>query len=363
MKKVLVAVGTRPEAVKLCPVIAALREREIPTVVCSTGQHGQLLADALKDYRITPDIALEIHRNDDSLSTLTAALLSSVKDAIRRTAPDCIAVQGDTATAFAAALAGFYEGIPVAHVEAGLRTYRQRSPFPEEFHRRAIAHLAAWHFAPTATAKRNLIREGIREETVYQVGNTVIDALRYSLAQPDTPEWDLPPRLIPILFTAHRRESFGEPMRELFRALLRLLELHPRLFAFCPLHPNPQVRREAEILRGHDRVRLIDPPGPIRFHKLLASCRMVLTDSGGIQEEVTSLGVPTLVMRFSTERTEGIRAGCLRLVGTHEEGIVNAANELLAADSPLYAAMSRPSDVFGDGHAAGRIAAILAGQR
>ncbi len=360
MKRILIAIGTRPEAIKLCPIIPALRAKEAEVVVCSTGQHAELLEEALKDYGVTPQTAFQSMEPGQPLTDLFAKLVKGLGNAIRKEKPDGILVQGDTATAYAAALAGFYENIPVAHVEAGLRTHRIKSPFPEEMQRRAISLLANLHFAPTAAAKRNLLNEGVDESKIYLVGNTVIDALRYSQSQPITPEWDLPPRLTPILFTAHRRENFGKPMAGMFRALRRIVESHENVFAVCPLHANPKVREAARILEGVDRIRVIDPPGPIRFHALLSRCRLVLTDSGGIQEEVTSLGIPTVVMRYSTERAEGLHAGCLMLAGTHEDGIVCAVNALLRPNSELYEQMSHPSDVFGDGKASERIAEVLA---
>ncbi len=363
MKRILIAIGTRPEAIKLCPILPALREKGMEPIVCATGQHAELLEEALKDYGVEPQFRFCAMEPGQPLTKLFAKLVRGLGDAIRSAAPDCVMVQGDTATAFAGALAAFYENLPVAHVEAGLRTHQIKSPFPEEMQRRLITPLAAYHFAPTAFAKQNILREGIDESRIYVVGNTVIDALKFSQNQPATPEWDLPPRLFPILFTAHRRENFGKPMVEMFRALRRIVEKHENVFAFCPLHANPKVREAARVLEGCDRIRVIDPPGPVRFHALLSRCKLVLTDSGGIQEEVTSLGIPTIVMRYSTERTEGIRAGCLMLSGTHEEGIVAAATALLRPNSELYEQMSHPSDVFGDGKASVRIAGILSGQK
>ena len=360
MKRILIVMGTRPEAIKLCPILPALRAKEMESIVCSTGQHAELLEEALRDYGVQPQISFCVMEPEQPLTKLFAKLIHGLGDVIRKEKPDCVMVQGDTATAFAAALAAFYENVPLAHIEAGLRTHRMKLPFPEEMHRRSIALLADYHFAPTAFAKQNLLNEGIDENRIHVVGNTVIDALRFSQSQPVTPEWDLPARLFPILFTAHRREHIGKPMLGMFRALRRIVESHENLFAFCPLHSNPKVREAARVLEGCDRIRIIDPPGPVRFHTLLSKCRLVLTDSGGIQEEVTSLGIPTIVMRYSTERIEGIRAGNLMLSGTHEDGIVCAANALLRPNSELYEQMSHPSDIFGDGKASERIATILA---
>lgn len=359
MKRIMITIGTRPEAIKLFPVALQLRNRGIEPIICSTGQHRELLEDALRDYRIEPQVRLNAMQNGQPLTDLCGNLIQGLGNAIREQKPDCIVVQGDTATAFAAALAGFYESVPVAHVEAGLRTHRIKSPFPEEMQRRAITLLSEIHFAPTFSAKRNLLQEGIAQSRIHLVGNTVIDALKYSQSQPVTPEWDLPPRLLPILFTAHRRENFGRPLQNMFCALRRIVESHNDVIAICPLHANPAVREAARVIEGVERIRVITPPGPLRFHALLSKCKLVMTDSGGIQEEVTALGIPTVVMRYSTERTEGVSAGCLMLSGTHEEGIVCAVNALLRPSSELYEQMSHPSDVFGDGKAAERIASVL----
>lgn len=363
MKTVAVLMGTRPEAIKLCPVILELQKREgIRTVVCATGQHGRLLRQATDCFGVRADETLPLLPEGSGLEQMTAHLLNGIGGLLSRIRPDLVLVQGDTASAFAGALAAFYRGIPVAHVEAGLRTYHIRSPFPEEMHRQVIATLADWHFAPTAKARRNLLQAGIPEKRVFLTGNTGIDALKYSLVNgiprnmPELPEGK---RL--ILFTAHRRENWGEPMRGMFRALRCAVEQFPDSYAVCPLHPNPAVREiAAEILRGCERVRVIDPPELTSFHHLLSRAYLVLTDSGGIQEEATALGIPTVIMRYSTERTEGIRAGCLRLAGTDEEGVLRTVQTLLAENSPEYISMHKPSGVFGDGNAAVRIVSILA---
>lgn len=360
MKPILLAMGTRPEAIKLSPLVPALRERGLEPRVLATGRDRGPLRQALDDYGIAPAFDIDLTREEQPLTDLFARLTEGVGKVLREDPPAAVIAEGGAATALAASLAAFYEGIPLAHVEAGLRSNRVRSPFPEELHRRAISLLADLHFAPTPSAKRNLLAEGIEERRVHLVGNTVIDALQYSLKQPETAEWDLPPRLTPILFTAHRREHFGEAMRGMFRAARRIAEEHADVVVICPLPADARVREAAKEAEGCDRVRLIEPPSPIRFHRLLSRCKLVMTDSGGIQEEVTALGIPTVVMRYSTERTEGVRAGCLMLCGTHEDGIVAAVNALLRPGSELYASMCHPSDVFGDGHAAERIAGILA---
>ncbi len=362
MKKVMVVMGTRPEAIKLCPLIMELkRRRTMQITVCSTGQHREMLDGAMNAFSIKADCDLNVMQAGQSLSQVTSKILSGMDQVLTEYSPDLVLVQGDTATAFGGAFASFYRKIPVGHVEAGLRTYHIRSPFPEEFHREAISMMSDFHFAPTVAAKNNLLREDKNEKTVFLTGNTVVDALRYTLKYgTPTLRLELPQGYRVLLFTAHRRENLGETMRGMFRALRNIVETHVDVFAVCPLHPNPEVRTVArEILCGCERVKMIDPPGTVDFHRLLARSDLVLTDSGGIQEEVTALGIPTLVMRYSTERTEGIRAGCLKLTGSGEAGIVHAANLLLEKNSKEYAAMKRPSDVFGDGRASVRIANIL----
>lgn len=361
MKTILVIAGTRPEMIKLCPLVLELRRCErLRTVLLSTSQHGALAERAAACFGLRADESLP-PPSGGGAERFVGELLAGLGDAIERIAPDLCVVQGDTASAFAGALAAFYRGIPLAHVEAGLRTYRMRSPFPEEMHRRVITHLADLHFAPTATAKRNLLREGVAEKRVYLTGNTVIDALRHSLVEgvPDSlPQIPSGARL--LLFTAHRREHWGAPLREMLRALRAIVEKHADVYAVCPLHPNPVVRAAAdEVLAGCARAVVIEPPDLVTFHHLLSRAYLVLTDSGGIQEETTALGIPTLVMRHATERTEGVGVGCLRLCGTDATGILSAATDLLAPQSERYAAMHHPSGVFGDGHAAARISRIL----
>ena len=363
MKNVMVVVGTRPEAIKLCPLILELkRRRNLKTTVCTTGQHRELLEGVMRDFSVKSDCALDVMQEGQGLSAMTARILQGMDGILARNAPDLVLVQGDTATAFAGAFAAFSRRIPIGHVEAGLRTYHIHSPFPEEFHREAISLISDFHFAPTVAAKNNLIQEGKNEKSVFLTGNTVVDALKYTLnhGRPTAAELGIPPNARLLLFTAHRRENQGEPLRGMLQALRRIVEAHGDLYALCPLHPNPEIRATArEILYGCDRISMIDPPATVDFHRLLAKSYLVLTDSGGIQEETTALGIPTLVMRYSTERTEGIRAGCLRLVGCSEEGIVHAANVLLGQNSSAYAAMRKPSTIFGDGRASVRIANIL----
>lgn len=366
-KTVAVIMGTRPEAIKLCPVVRELRGREgVRTVVISTAQHGELLERAAACFGVRADERLPPEAQGRPLHAAVGRMTEGLGEVLSRLQPSLCVVQGDTASAFAGALAAFYCGVAVAHVEAGLRTYRIRSPFPEELHRQAIALLAELHFAPTAAAKRNLLRTGVAEKRIYLTGNTAIDALRFSLVECEQRSQCEETAGLGegrmILFTAHRRESWGEPLREMLGALRRILETYPDTYAVCPLHPNPEVRRTAEeVLNGCPRVQISEPQEFTTFHRLLARAHLVLTDSGGIQEETTALGIPTLVMRYATERVEGVRAGVLRPVGTGGEGIFRAACELLADGSETYAAMRRPSGAYGDGHAARRIARILDG--
>lgn len=362
MKRVMVVMGTRPEAVKLCPVILELKRRStLQSLICSTGQHRSMLDSTLEAFSVKADVDLDVMRVGQSVSAVTGRILTSIDELLAKEKPDMVVVQGDTATAFGAAVCAFHRRIPIGHVEAGLRTYHMHAPFPEEFHRETISMIADYHFAPTQVAKNHLIREGKPEKRVFLTGNTVVDALRFSLnRERSEEEWKFPSQTRIIIFTAHRREHFGAPLDGMFRALRRIVEMHPDVVAICPLHPSPEVRRAARAnLVGCERIHMIEPPETVSFHRLLAKSYLVLTDSGGIQEETTALGIPTVVMRYSTERTEGIRAGCLRLVGSGEAGIVRTTCRLLAPNSEEYEAMKKPSYVFGDGKAAIRIVNIL----
>lgn len=366
MKRIMVVLGTRPEAIKLCPLILELKKRRrFDVTVCSTGQHGTLLTRALEAFSVVPDVELPTEAMAGQTCTSQCArILRDLEPILLQSKPDLVLVQGDTASAYAAALAAFHLHIPIGHVEAGLRTYRMEAPFPEELYRQSISLMAKYHFAPTPHARGNLLREGKAETAVYLTGNTVVDALKMSLAMPRPRELreDFPAGARPVLFTAHRRENLGEPMRGMMRALRRLVETYDDLFALCPLHPNPAVREIAkEEWQGAERIRIIDPPDVIEFHRLLAQSYLVLTDSGGIQEETVSLGIPTVVMRYSSERSEGLRTGVLRLAGSGEEGIYSLAARLLRPGDEEYAAMRKPSRVFGDGKASCRIADVLEG--
>ena len=360
MKRIMVVMGTRPEAIKLCPLVLELRKRGRTTVsVCASGQHRNLLNPVLRDFGIEADDALDVMRTGQSESVLYAKLLFRIDNLLQRKRPDLVLVQGDTSTACAAAQAAFYRNIPIGHVEAGLRTYRMRSPFPEEYHRRAIALTADLHFAPTEHAAENLRREGIDGRSIFVTGNTVVDALRYSLDRKTgyrLPQIPSDKKL--VLFTAHRREHLDR-LDEMFDSLCEIVKTHTDVVAVCPLHPNPAVRRAAKVLQGRERILCIEPPSMLAFHRLLARAYLILTDSGGIQEEATALGIPTIVMRYSTEREEGVQAGNLLLSGCSKGRIVESAAQLLGENETLYQSMKKPSLVFGDGNASSRIAELL----
>lgn len=361
MKTIMLVFGTRPEAIKMCPLVTELKSRDgFKTVVCVTGQHRQMLDMVLKTFHVTPDWDLSVMREKQTLFDVTANVLNGIKGVLEEVKPDVVLVHGDTSTTFATALACFYLQIPLGHVEAGLRTHDLYSPFPEEFNRQAVGILAKYHFAPTAMAKENLLREGKPEDSIYVTGNTAIDALKTTVREhyshPEL-EWAAGSRL--ILLTAHRRENLGQPMHNMFRAIRRVLDEHPDVKAIYPIHMNPLVRRIAEEeLGGSERVRMIAPLDVLDFHNFLARSFLILTDSGGIQEEAPSLGKPVLVMRNTTERWEGIAAGTLKLAGTSEEGIYREFTTLLT-DSAAYDAMSKASNPYGDGFACRRIADIL----
>lgn len=362
MKHVMVVMGTRPEAIKLCPVIQELKKREAFSVqICSTGQHRAMLDSAMDAFGIKADFDLDCMRTGQTSASLASRILKGFDEILEAERPGLVLVQGDTTTAFAAALCTFYRRIPLGHVEAGLRTYHLHSPFPEEMHRQSLSLMSDYHFAPTVTAKNNLIREGRKENTVFITGNTVVDALRWTLSScKPAKDWGIPKDKRLIIFTAHRRESLGKPIIGMFRALRKLVETYPDVEAICPLHHNPSVRAAAQsILVGVPRIRCIEPPEMVSFHHLLSQAYLVLTDSGGIQEEASALGIPTVVMRYSTERTEGIRAGVLKLAGSGERGIFDTASRLLVPHCEEYQTMKKPSAVFGDGHASVRIADAL----
>ena len=361
MKKVFLSFGTRPEAIKMCPLVKELKTREnIETIVCVTGQHREMLDQVLKAFDVQPDYDLSIMKTKQTLFDVTINILDRMKDVLEKERPDVVLVHGDTSTTFVTALACFYLQIPVGHVEAGLRTYDIYSPYPEEFNRQAVGIVANYHFSPTEMAKENLLKEGKNADDIYVTGNTAIDALKTTVREEYTHEqleWVGDSRL--IMITAHRRENLGEPMRQMFKAIKRIVDEHEDIKVIYPIHMNPVVREAAnDILGDSDRVRIIEPLEVVDFHNFLAESYMILTDSVGIQEEAPSLGKPVLVMRDTTERPEGVKAGTLKLVGTDEEKIYTSFKELLV-DPKAYEAMSKASNPYGDGFASKRIADIL----
>lgn len=361
MKKVMLVFGTRPEAIKMCPLVNELKTRRgIETFVCVTGQHRQMLDQVLEAFSVVPNYDLSIMKDQQTLFDVTVNILNRIKIVLEEVKPNVVLVHGDTTTTFVTALACFYLQIPIGHVEAGLRTYNIYSPYPEEFNRQAVGIVAQYNFAPTALAKQNLINEGKKSESIYVTGNTAIDALKTTVREDYTHpelEWSAGSRL--IMLTAHRRENLGEPMHNMFRAIKRIVDEHDDLKVIYPIHMNPIVRQAAREIFGDDeRFHIIEPLDVMDFHNFLARSYLILTDSGGIQEEAPSLGKPVLVMRDTTERPEGIAAGTLKLVGTKEETIYREFSRLLS-DKDEYEAMSKASNPYGDGHASERIADIL----
>ena len=363
MKKVMLVFGTRPEAIKMCPLVKELQKRpNIKTVVCVTGQHRQMLDQVLDAFHVIPNYDLSIMKEKQSLFDVTTSILDRIRAVLEKEKPDVVLVHGDTSTTFSTALACFYMQIPVGHVEAGLRTYNIYSPYPEEFNRQAVGIIAQYNFAPTEMSRDNLIREGKKEETIYVTGNTAIDALRTTVREDYSNEhldWAADSRL--IMLTAHRRENLGEPLRHMFRAIRKIVDEIPDIKVLYPIHMNPVVRQTAnEILGNDERIRIIEPLDVLDFHNFLARSYLILTDSGGIQEEAPSLGKPVLVMRDTTERPEGIKAGTLKLVGTNEQTIYEQF-KLLLEDKSEYEKMSKASNPYGDGFASKRIGDILEG--
>lgn len=361
MNKVMMIFGTRPEAIKMCPLVNELKRRKsIRTIVCVTGQHRQMLDQVLGTFHVAPDYDLSIMKERQTLFDVTTNILNGIRGILEREKPDVVLVHGDTSTTFATALACFYLQIPIGHVEAGLRTYNIYSPYPEEFNRQAVSIISTYNFAPTELSRQNLIKEGKNPSFIFVTGNTAIDALRTTVRedyQHVQLDWAKGSRL--IMLTAHRRENLGEPMKHMFRAIRRVCDEHSDVKAIYPIHMNPAVRKTAnEILGGDERIRIIEPLDVLDFHNFLAHSYMILTDSGGIQEEAPSLGKPVLVMRDTTERPEGIAAGTLKLVGTNEETIYKAFKQLLE-DPSEYERMSEASNPYGDGFASKRIADIL----
>ena len=361
MKTIMLVFGTRPEAIKMCPLVNELKKNDsVNTVVVVTGQHRQMLDQVLETFGIVPDYDLSIMKDKQTLFDITTSILSKIKDVIEEVRPDVVLVHGDTSTTFVTALACFYLQVPVGHVEAGLRTYDIYSPYPEEFNRQVVSIISKYNFAPTELSKQNLIREGKNPDSIYVTGNTVIDALKTTVRDDYTNEhleWAKDSRF--ILITAHRRENLGEPMHNMFRAIKRVIDEHNDVKAIYPIHMNPVVRDAAEKeLGGTDRIRIIEPLDVLDFHNFMSRSYLILTDSGGIQEEAPTFGVPVLVMRDTTERPEGVEAGTLKLVGTSEEVIYEWFTKLLD-NKDEYLKMAQAANPYGDGFACERIVKIL----
>ncbi|HFI0736653.1 TPA: non-hydrolyzing UDP-N-acetylglucosamine 2-epimerase [Streptococcus suis] len=361
MKKVMLVFGTRPEAIKMCPLVNVLKQNtELETIVCVTGQHREMLQQVLEVFKVTPDYDLDIMKEGQTLYSITTSILDKIKPVLEKENPDIVLVHGDTSTTFATSLAAFYSGIKVGHVEAGLRTYDLKSPFPEEFNRQAVSIVSDFNFAPTEQAKNNLLNEGRSADKIFVTGNTAIDALKTTVSETyhhELFDWIGNSRL--IMLTAHRRENLGKPMENMFKAIKRVLEENADVKVIYPIHKNPIVREIANRVFGDDtRIKLIEPLEVIDFHNFLKKSYLILTDSGGIQEEAPSLGKPVLVMRDTTERPEGVIAGTLKLVGTEEETIYKEFSVLLS-DKQEYSKMSQASNPYGDGTASIKIKEIL----
>ena len=361
MKKIMLVFGTRPEAIKMCPLANELKTRKcFEIIVCVTGQHRQMLDQVLSTFAVVPDFDLSIMKDQQTLFDVTINILDKMKGVLSEVKPDIVLVHGDTSTTFVTALACYYMNISVGHVEAGLRTYDILSPFPEEFNRQAVSIIAKYNFAPTQLAKTNLINEGKVGNNIYVTGNTAIDALKTTIRDNYTHpllDWAKGSRL--IMITAHRRENLGEPMIHMFKAIKRIIMEYPDIKAIYPIHMNPIVRNTANnVLSDIDRIKIIEPLEVIDFHNFLNASYLILTDSGGIQEEAPSLGKPVLVMRDTTERPEGIASGTLKLVGTNEETIYSSFKQLLDNEEK-YNSMSKANNPYGDGFACKRIADIL----
>ena len=364
MKKVMLVFGTRPEAIKMCPLVNELKTRKsLQTVVCVTGQHKEMLTQVLETFDVVPDYNLSIMKEGQTLFDITTNILHGIKEVLEKEKPDVVLVHGDTSTTFVTALACFYLQIPVGHVEAGLRTHNIYSPYPEEFNRQAVSIVSKYNFAPTRLAMKNLLDEGKDPKSIFVTGNTVIDAMAHTIKKDYThPELEWVGKDKLIFITAHRRENLGQPMHNMFRAIRRVLDEHPDCKAVYPIHMNPIVRKAAdEELGDCDRIHIIDPIEVFDCHNFEARSYLILTDSGGIQEEAPAYGVPVLVMRDTTERPEGVEAGTLKLVGTTEEVIYNEFSKLLT-DKNEYHKMAHAANPYGDGHACKRIADILEGK-
>lgn len=361
MKKIMLVFGTRPEAIKMCPLVIELKKyEEFQVITVVSGQHKEMLEQILVCFQVIPEYNLHVMKPGQTLTEITSDVLQGMKRIYEKEHPDLVLVHGDTTTAFASALQAFYMDIPVGHVEAGLRTYHLRSPFPEEFNRQAIGSLATYHFAPTQTAVNHLLTEQKNPKNVYLTGNTVIDALKTTVQETyDHPilQWAKGSRL--VLLTAHRRENLGAPMRQIFEAILRVLAEHEDVKLVYPVHLNPLVQKTAdEIFAGCDRIMLTEPLQVIDFHNVMNRSYLIMTDSGGIQEEAPALGKPVLVLRDTTERPEGVEAGTLKLVGTNKEAVYQAFTTLLE-NKEEYQKMQKAINPYGDGTASYKIAQVL----
>lgn len=360
--KVMTIFGTRPEAIKMAPLVLELKKRpdQFEPIVAVTAQHREMLDQVLSIFDITPDYDLDIMQKKQTLAQVTTRALEGLDEVMKETGPDIVLVHGDTTTTFAASLAGLYNQIPVGHVEAGLRTWNKYSPFPEEMNRQLTGVMADLHFSPTNKSRDNLVAENKPEENIFVTGNTAIDALKTTVDDTYTSEVldSLDGKRL-VLMTAHRRENLGNNMKQMFRAIKRMVEAHDDVEVVYPVHLNPVVQETAdEILGNDDRIKLISPLDVIDFHNFASRAHLILTDSGGVQEEAPSLGVPVLVLRDTTERPEGIDAGTLKLAGTEEDHIFDLAHELLS-DEEAYKAMSKASNPYGDGEASARIAEAI----
>jgi UDP-N-acetylglucosamine 2-epimerase (non-hydrolysing) len=356
--KVMTVFGTRPEAIKMAPLVHELKKHQdqIESIVCVTAQHRQMLDQVLDIFEIQPDIDLNIMKDRQTLVQITTRALESLDQVMKQAKPDIVLVHGDTTTTFVASLAAFYNQVAIGHVEAGLRTWDKYSPFPEEMNRQLTGVMADLHFAPTNGAADNLRRENKPEESIYITGNTAIDALQTTVRSDYShPVLDKVAGKRMVLMTAHRRENLGDPMRRIFRAVRRLVNEHSDIAVVYPVHLNPVVQEVAqEVLGGHERIHLIEPLDAFDFHNFARRAYLILTDSGGVQEEAPSLGVPVLVLRDTTERPEGIAAGTLKLAGTDEDQVYSMADELLR-DKAAYDAMAQAVNPYGDGQASKRI--------
>lgn len=359
--KILVIFGTRPEAIKMCPVINALKSQPtLQTIVCLTGQHKEMLLPVMQIFDLKADYNLAVMQNNQTLSSLSNKLLNELDKVFSKEKPDLVLVHGDTTSAFVASLVAFYHQIPVGHVEAGLRTYDLNSPYPEEYNRQAIDLVSRLYFAPTDLAKKQLVKEGKNETSIFVTGNTVIDALKTTVKNDyKHPLIDWLEGSKGILLTTHRRENIGQPMKQIFTAVKRIVETHPDVKVVYPMHKNPKVREIAvDVFNNHERIKLIEPLDVVDFHNLMNNSYFIMTDSGGIQEEAPSLGKPVLVMRDTTERPEGVTAGTLKLVGTDIERIFFEANRLLT-DVNYYQKVSLINNPYGDGLASERIVDVI----